>query len=221
MDAGNRNQQSQREKFPTERQRPLPVFEHEEESSRPDVQSSSEGRHNPFTFQPSSKGRHSSSALQPSSETRRYSSSTHQPTNSTRKRKNDSKIHPAIDHQLPDFEHKEESSRPDVQSSSEGRYNPFTFQPSSKGRHRSSAPQLSSETRRHSSSAHQPTNSTRKRKNDNKIHPAIEIYADADLRCTQSTLKDVHKTDSKMYTKQTQRCIQNSRDDIHKAGSTM
>ena len=37
MDAGNRNQQSQREKFPTERQRPLPVFEHEEESSRPDV----------------------------------------------------------------------------------------------------------------------------------------------------------------------------------------
>ena len=149
MDAGNRNQQSQREKFPTERQRPLPVFEHEEESSRPDVQSSSEGRH---------------TALQPSSETRRYSSSTHQSTNSTRKRKN--KIHPAIDHQLPDFEHEEESSRPDVQSSSERHHNPFTFQPS--GRHRSSAPQPSSE--RHSSSAHQPTNSTRKRKN----HPAIE-----------------------------------------------
>merc|ERR1711928_158820 len=145
----------------------LPDFEHEEESSRPDVQSSSEGRHNPFTFQPSSKGRHSSSALQPSSETRRYSSSTHQPTNSTRKRKNDNKIHPAIDHQLPDFEHEEESSRPDVQSSSEGRYNPFTFQPSSK--HLSSAPQPSSETKRHSSSAHRPTNSTRKRKN----HPAI------------------------------------------------
>merc|ERR1711928_264945 len=75
----------------------LPDFEHEEESSRPDVQSSSEGRHNPFTFQPSSKGRHSSSALQPSSETRRYSSSTHQPTNSTRQRKNDNKIHPAIE----------------------------------------------------------------------------------------------------------------------------
>ena len=144
MDAGNRNQQSQREKFPTERQRPLPVFEHEEESSHPDVQSSSKGRHNLFTFQPSFKRRYSSSALQPSSEIRRYSSSTHQ-----------------------------------------------------------------------------PTNSTRKRKNDNKIHPAIEIYADTDLRCTQSTLKDVHKTDSKMYTKQTQRCIQNSRDDIHKAGSTM
>ena len=158
MDAGNRNQQSQREKFPTERQRPLPVFEHEEESSRPDVQPS----YNPFTFQPSE--RHT--ALQSSSETRRYSSSTHQSTNSTRKRKN--KIHPAIDHQLPDFEHKEESSRPDVQSSSERRHNPFTFQPS--GRHRSSAPQPSSETKRHSSSAHQPTNSTRKRKN----HPAIE-----------------------------------------------
>ena len=172
MDAGNRNQQSQREKFPTERQRPLPVFEHEEESSRPDVQSSSEGRHNPFTFQPS--GRHT--ALQPSSETRRYSSSTHQPTNSTRKRKN--KIHPAIDHQLPDFEHEEESSRPDVQSSSEGRHSPFTLQPSSKGRHSSSAPQPSSETRRYSSSAHQPTNSTRKRKNDNKIHPAIETTSE-------------------------------------------
>ena len=97
MDAGNRNQQSQREKFPTERQRPLPVFEHEEESSHPDVQSSSKGRHNLFTFQPSFKRRYSSSALQPSSEIRRYSSSTHQPTNSTRKRKNDNKIHPAIE----------------------------------------------------------------------------------------------------------------------------
>merc|ERR1711928_259036 len=126
----------------------LPDFEHEEESSRPDVQSSSEGRHNPFTFQPSSKGRHSSSALQPSSETRRYSSSTHQPTNSTRKRKNDNKIHPAIE-TTPDRNptpKRRRKNRPVTQSPSDTRS--YSFQSSSETRsHNQPGLQSSSENR--------------------------------------------------------------------------